>query len=110
MFPLRLPPLQTLRYTPRDKRKKQRCDSRSPPVSTPQTPGGSRRIALGANGSRPDAVDTGGCRRMQPEMHLLLSVLGKCAESASMDERRGRYYGLPAHERDRQIVALRQRG
>jgi hypothetical protein len=52
-------------------------------------------------------VDAGG---MQPEMHLLLSVLGKCAESASMDERRGRYYGLPAHERDRQIVALRQRG
>jgi hypothetical protein len=47
---------------------------------------------------------------MQPEMHLLLSVLGKCAQSASMDERRGRYYGLPAHERDRQIVALRQRG
>jgi len=88
VFPLRLPPLQTLRYTPRDKRKKRRCDSRSPPVSTPQTPGGSRRIALGANGSRPDAVDTGGCRRMQPEMHLLLSVLGKCAESASMDERR----------------------
>ena len=110
MFPLRLPPLQTLRYTPRDKRKKQRCDSRSPPVSTPQTPGGSRRIALGANGSRPDAVDTGGCRRMQPEMHLLLFRAGEMRGECIDGRTAGRYYGLPAHERDRQIVALRQRG
>jgi hypothetical protein len=52
-------------------------------------------------------VDAGECSQ---RCICCFSVLGKCAESASMDERRGRYYGLPAHERDRQIVALRQRG
>ena len=41
---------------------------------------------------------------------MLRRVLGKQGDTCFMDPRPGRFYALPAQERDKLIVQLRQRG